>query len=80
MNAGSLSDEMLSASCGLLCLDPWQLKCRVGVAGASTLPEELGSMMDDMAAPGSDTPIKESTQGPDASFWPKAASTSRRDG
>jgi hypothetical protein len=63
MNAKSLFDVMNSASFGPLCLETRQLKCRVDVAGASTLPEELGIMMDDMTAPGSDSPMQRARGG-----------------
>ena len=49
--ASTLPERRHAASAALLCLVPKDVSCTDGSAGARILPEQLGTMMEDMAAP-----------------------------
>ena len=49
--ASTLSGSRHAASAALLCLVPKDVSCTDGSAGARILPEQLGTMMEDMTAP-----------------------------
>lgn len=49
--ASILSGRRHTESAAFLCLVPMEVSCTGGSAGANILPEQLGTMMEDMTAP-----------------------------